>query len=131
MPIGHFANWKMLDPRKLRPVSIEPRRAETAVMTPMTEKTPIVMPDIVRKDRSLFTPSDPKAMRRISFIPEGDDGIELRGARGGKVPGEDAGRDGDEHRDHDEAGRELERERRECCLHAKAGEEGEGQAHHP
>jgi hypothetical protein len=42
----------------------------------MTENTPIVIPDMVRKDRSLFTPSEEKAMRRISFIAQGDDRIE-------------------------------------------------------
>ena len=45
---------------------MELRRAVTVVMTPMTEKTPIVMPYIVRNERSLFTPSEPRAMRRIS-----------------------------------------------------------------
>jgi len=56
----------MFDPRKLRPVSIEPRSADTVVMTPITENTPIVMPAIVRAERSLFTPSDANAILRIS-----------------------------------------------------------------
>jgi hypothetical protein len=66
MPVGHFANWNMFEPRKLRPDSIEPRSAETAVMTPMTEKTPIVMPDIVRNERSLFTPRELNAILRMA-----------------------------------------------------------------
>jgi hypothetical protein len=32
----------------------------------MTEKTPIVIPSIVRLDRSLFTPSEPSAILMIS-----------------------------------------------------------------
>jgi hypothetical protein len=73
----------MLAPRKLRPVSIDPRRAETAVITPITEKTPIVIPDIVRNERSLFTPRELSASRRVSFIEEGDHGIEERRLSGG------------------------------------------------
>src|SRR5271163_4759123 len=96
-PVGHFANWKMLEPRKLSPVSIDPRSADTAVMTPMTENTPIVMPDIVRNERSLFTPSDPKAIFRISFIPERHDGVQARGAHGRYEPRQYAGGDGDDH----------------------------------
>ncbi|OQB90848.1 MAG: hypothetical protein BWX86_02146 [Verrucomicrobia bacterium ADurb.Bin122] len=56
----------MFVPRKLSPVSIELRNAVTAVITPITENTPTVMPIIVRNERSLFTPSDTSAMRRIS-----------------------------------------------------------------
>ena len=59
----------------------------------MTENTPIVMPDIVRNDRSLFTPSEPKAIFRISFIAQGDHGIEARGPQGRGETGEDAGDD--------------------------------------
>ncbi len=65
-PVGHFPNWKKLVPRKLSPVSIEPRSAVTVVMTPITENTPIVMPSIVRIERSLFTPIEENAILRIS-----------------------------------------------------------------
>ena len=57
----------MFDPRKLSPVSIELRRAVTVVMTPMTEKTPMVMPSMVRAERSLFTPIELRAILRISM----------------------------------------------------------------
>ncbi len=57
--IGYFANWNMFDPRKLRPVSMEPRRAVMTVITPTMENTPIVMPNMVSPERSLFTPSEP------------------------------------------------------------------------
>jgi hypothetical protein len=41
-------------------------------MTEMTEKTPMVIPNIVRPERSLFTPNEPSAivmvsLKRISF----------------------------------------------------------------
>ena len=65
-PEGNFWNWKAFEPRTLRPDSMEPRNAATVVITPMTENTPIVMPDMVRIDRSLFTASEPMAIRRIS-----------------------------------------------------------------
>ena len=58
----------MSDPRKLRPDSIDPRNAETVVITPITENTPIVIPAIVRMERSLFTPNELKAIRRISLM---------------------------------------------------------------
>ena len=35
-------------------------------MTPMTENTPMVMPSMVRIERSLFTPIEAKAILRIS-----------------------------------------------------------------
>src|ERR1035438_962805 len=98
--MGHLANWNMLEPRKLRPVSIDPRSADTAVITPMTEKTPMVMPDIVRNERSLFTPSEPKAIFRISFIPKRHHRIQARGAQRRDKPREDARDDGNDHGYH-------------------------------
>lgn len=70
------------------PVSIELRNADTAVITPIMENTPMVMPDIVKKERSLFTPSEPRAMRRISikdilFIAQSHHRIEPGGSVGG------------------------------------------------
>ena len=49
------------------PFSIEYCSAPTAVMTEMTEKTPIVIPIIVRLERSLFTPSELSAILMISL----------------------------------------------------------------
>src|SRR6266404_8653691 len=63
---GYLANWKMLEPRKLMPPSIEDWSAPIAVITEMTENTPIVMPTIVRPERSLFAPNDCIAMEMIS-----------------------------------------------------------------
>src|SRR5437660_303968 len=48
----------MLEPRKLMPFSIEYCNAPIAVMTEITEKTPMVMPSIVSAERSLFAPRD-------------------------------------------------------------------------
>ena len=57
----------MFDPRKLIPLSMEDCSAPMAVMTEMTEKTPIVMPIIVRPARSLFEPNDASAIFTISL----------------------------------------------------------------
>src|SRR4029453_3525372 len=57
----------MFEPRKLIPFSIEYCSAPIAVITEMTEKTPIVTPIIVRLDRSLFTPSELSAILMISL----------------------------------------------------------------
>src|SRR6516165_4286109 len=56
----------MFDPRKLMPFSIEYCNAPIAVMTEITEKTPMVMPSIVSAERSLFAPSDDHAIFIIS-----------------------------------------------------------------
>src|SRR6266516_773062 len=57
----------MFDPRKLMPFSIEYCNAPIAVMTEITEKTPMVMPSIVSAERSLFAPSDDHAILMISL----------------------------------------------------------------
>ena len=44
------------------PLSIEVCSAPIAVMTEMTEKTPMVMPIMVRAERSLFAPSEDRAI---------------------------------------------------------------------
>src|SRR6266542_4711609 len=56
----------MLEPRKLMPFSIEYRKAPTAVITEITENTPMVMPSIVNTERSLFAPRDDHAIFMIS-----------------------------------------------------------------
>src|SRR5881398_2461860 len=56
----------MFDPRKLMPFSIEYCNAPIAVMTEITEKTPMVMPSIVSAERSLFAPRDDNAILIIS-----------------------------------------------------------------
>src|SRR5207237_1092632 len=56
----------MFDPRKLKPFSMELCNAPIAVITEMTEKTPIVMPSIVRAERSLFAPNELQAILMIS-----------------------------------------------------------------
>lgn len=57
----------MFEPRKLIPFSIEFCRAPIAVITEMTEKTPMVIPIMVRPDRNLFTPNEPNAIVMISL----------------------------------------------------------------
>jgi hypothetical protein len=42
-------------------------------MTPMTEKTPMVMPSMVRAERSLFAPIELRAILRISMSGMADD----------------------------------------------------------
>ena len=44
------------------PLSIEACSAPIAVITEMTEKTPIVMPSMVSAERSLFAPSEVSAI---------------------------------------------------------------------
>src|SRR5271168_2486845 len=127
-PVGSFANWKMFEPRKLRPVSIEPRSADTAVMTPITEKTPIVIPDIVRKDRSLLIPRALNAILMTSFIAERDDGIQAGGAERRDEAGDDAGGDRHQEGDAHEADREHEGEGRHGSLHGDPEQEGEPEA---
>src|SRR5438874_13666938 len=56
----------MLEPRKLMPFSIEYCKAPIAVITEITEKTPMVMPSIVSTERSLFAPRDDHAIFMIS-----------------------------------------------------------------
>src|ERR1700676_4219009 len=131
MPTGHLPNWNMLEPRKLSPVSMEPRRAETAVMTPMTENTPIVIPDMVRNDRSLFTPSEPNAILRISFIPERDDRVQARRPQRRDKPGDDAGRDRHHDGDQHQAEGEHERERRHGGLHSRPEQVGDPEPDDP
>src|SRR5258708_24380254 len=57
IPLGYFENWKVFDPRKPSPVSIDAWRAEIAVITLMIEKMPMVMPDVVSAERSLLAPN--------------------------------------------------------------------------
>lgn len=56
----------MFDPRKLKPPSMEFCSAPTAVMTEITEKTPMVIPIIVRAARNLFAPNELSAIFMIS-----------------------------------------------------------------
>lgn len=57
----------MFDPRKLMPLSMEDCSAPIAVMTEITEKTPMVMPIIVRAARSLFAPNEASAIFTVSL----------------------------------------------------------------
>src|SRR5882724_6524455 len=57
----------MFDRRKLIPLSMEDCSAPMAVITEITEKTPIVMPIIVSAARSLFAPNDASAILIISL----------------------------------------------------------------
>src|SRR5262245_29370397 len=57
----------MFDPRKLMPLSMEDCSAPIAVITEITEKTPIVIPIIVSAARSLLAPNDASAILMISL----------------------------------------------------------------
>ena len=49
------------------PFSIEYCKAPIAVMTEITENTPMVIPSIVSRERSLFVPRDDHAIFMISL----------------------------------------------------------------
>src|SRR4051794_34951399 len=110
----------MLEPRKLIPFSIEYCRAPIAVITEMTEKTPIVIPVIVRLERSLFAPSEVSAILIISpnnilFITKRSHRIQARCRPGRSESRNQTGRHGHEHARDDEAHRKSDwkgRERR-------------------
>src|SRR4029450_10628991 len=63
---GYLANWKMFEPKSVRPDSIDACIAPIAVITEITEKTPIVIPSMVRAERSLFAPTEARAIVKIS-----------------------------------------------------------------
>src|SRR5689334_17601494 len=71
---GNLANWKIFEPRKLIPFSIEFCNAPIAVMTEITEKTPIVIPIIVRAERNLFAPNEVNAILIVSLNNMGSGG---------------------------------------------------------
>src|SRR6476646_650590 len=102
---GYLANWKMFEPRKLMPLSIELCSAPIAVITEMTEKTPIVMPTMVSPERNLFAPSDCVAIERISrncmslLVSKRGDRIEARRRPRRSETGNEAGKNGNEHPD--------------------------------
>jgi len=58
----------MFEPKKLSPDSIEDCSAEIAVITLIIEKIPIVIPEAVKADRSLFAPRDFQAILTISRL---------------------------------------------------------------
>src|SRR5262245_51048189 len=57
----------MFDPRKLIPLSMEDCSAPMAVITEITEKTPMVIPIIVSAARNLFAPNEASAILTISL----------------------------------------------------------------
>ena len=83
MMVGYFENWNVFEPRKVNPVSIELCRAEIAVITLITEKMPMVIPEVVRAERNLFAPNDLHAISTISkiiilrrsLVPKGFNGV--------------------------------------------------------
>src|SRR5438067_249142 len=64
----------IFEPRKLIPFSIEFCNAPIAVMTEITEKTPIVIPIIVRAERNLFAPNEVNAILIVSLNNMGPEG---------------------------------------------------------
>src|SRR5438046_4518607 len=118
----------MFEPRKLRPFSIEYWSAPIAVMTEMTEKTPMVIPNIVRPERSLFTPNELSAIVMISpncilvllFITKCGDRIEARRRPGRRETGDQASQDRHDHaRDHEPDGK-LNWKRRKSFANSEA-----------
>src|SRR4030095_17037721 len=94
----------MFEPRKLIPFSIAYCKAPIAVMTEITENTPMVIPSIVRLERSLFTPSEPSAILMISvnnmsilFVSQRCHRIEARSRPRRREPGNKSGHDRNEH----------------------------------
>src|SRR6266511_536158 len=108
----------MFEPRKLIPFSIEYCRAPIAVITEMTEKTPIVIPSIVKLDRSLFTPSEPSAILIISLnnmsillVSQCCYRIEARGRPRWRESGNESGHNRHDHAPDDELDRKMNWER--------------------
>src|SRR5205814_3116602 len=83
----------------------------SAVITPMTEKTPMATPSMVSPERSLFVLSAVSAMRIVSFIAKRLDGVEARGRDGRRQSGEDAGDGRDDQADDHQTEGERHRER--------------------
>src|SRR6266513_684980 len=116
----------MFDPRKLIPFSISYCRAPIAVMTEITEKTPIVIPSIVKLERSLFTPSEPSAMLIISLnnmsillVSQCCDRIETRGRPRGSKPRNNAVHNRNDHARDNKTGRKINWERWKCFSDSK------------
>src|SRR3982074_893579 len=68
IPPLYFENWNVFDPRNVSPPSIDVCKAEIAVITPITEKIPIEIPEIVNAERSLLAPRELQAILTISRI---------------------------------------------------------------
>src|SRR5262249_28281585 len=100
----------------------------SAVITPITEKTPMATPSMVSAERSLFVFSAIRAMRVVSFIAQRFDRIEPRGADGRRQPGEDAGDGGDDEADDDQPEGEGHRERRERQRQRRRHQPGQADA---
>src|SRR5437773_4782008 len=116
----------MFEPRKLIPFSIAYCKAPIAVMTEITEKTPIVIPSIVKLERSLFTPSEPSAILIISLnnmsillVSQCCYRIEARGRPRWREPGNKSGHNRNDHaRDHKTSGK-INWERWKCFSDSK------------
>src|SRR5579859_4587409 len=126
----------------------------SAVITPITEKTPIVTPNIVRPDRSLFAFSAVSAMRMISrkfmakkvcgpalagqpaeagphtdvsLVPQRFDRIEARRGQRRREAAENAGQSRDDQPDEHKAEREGHRKRRKCGCNRRRHQPGDHQ----
>src|ERR1700722_14652252 len=114
----------MFEPRKLIPFSIELCSAPTAVMTEMTEKTPMGIPIMVNAERSLFTPNEASAILMISlksilFVAQGGNGIEARRGPRRRKAGKQSGHNRNKHAGNDQANGEVNRKIRECLCDSK------------
>src|SRR5882724_170723 len=99
------------------PLSIDDWSAPIAVITEITENTPMVMPTIVSPERNLFAPNDCSAMARISrnsmvlLVSQRRDRIQARRRPGGRETGNEAGENRNDHADQHESERKFDRER--------------------
>src|SRR5437016_11477406 len=91
----------------------------SAVMTPITEKTPMATPSMVSAERSLFVFSAVKAMRAVSFIAKRFDRIEPRGGDRRREARKDAGHHRDQESDDHQREGERHRKRRERRRHRR------------
>src|SRR5438128_189770 len=103
----------MFEPRKLIPFSIEYCNAPIAVITEITEKTPMVIPNIVREERSLFAPNELHAILMISennmsilLVTKRNDRIEPRRGPGRRETRKQSREHGHDHaREHERDGK--------------------------
>ena len=63
---GYFCITKVLVANTFKPDAIEDSRVLIAVITPITEKTPILIPSRVRLERSLFFRIASIAIQKLS-----------------------------------------------------------------
>src|SRR5437762_2061483 len=116
------------------PLSIDVWSAPIAVITEITENTPMVMPTIVSPERNLFAPNDCSAMARISrnsmvlLVSQRRYRIQARRRPGGRETGNEAGENRNDHADQHESERKFDRERGKRLRDSEANRVGKRQS---